>query len=128
MRDYVYTSYQWRAVHEINIFIEGRKLVMDRTSKNLLGDLGAANETNEGTKDVENRITSKRNREVNSMHECLFYTAMEVSEMLGVSKGCAYRVIRRLNDELREKGYIVIAGKIPKQYFRDKYYGLNSAS
>ncbi len=62
------------------------------------------------------------------MQECLFYTAMEVSEMLGVSKGCAYRVIRRLNDELREKGYIVIAGKIPKQYFKDKYYGLNSAS
>lgn len=46
-----------------------------------------------------------------------FYTAQEVATMLGVSKTSAYRVTKRLNAELEDKGYITITGKISKCYF-----------
>lgn len=51
-----------------------------------------------------------------------FYTAQEVATMLGISKTSAYRVIKRLNTELEEKGYITIIGKISKHYFLEKSY------
>ncbi len=51
-----------------------------------------------------------------------FYTAQEVATMLGVSKKTAYIVIKRLNTELDEKGYITITGKISKRYFLEKSY------
>jgi len=47
-----------------------------------------------------------------------------VQELLGVSRGKAYQVVRDLNEELETKGFIVIAGKIPKQFFNEHYYGL----
>ena len=58
------------------------------------------------------------------MQGCLYYTASEVQELLGVSRGKAYQVVRDLNDELETKGFSVIAGKIPKQFFNEHYYGL----
>lgn len=58
------------------------------------------------------------------MQGCLYYTASEVQELLGVSRGKAYQVVRDLNQELETKGFIVIAGKIPKQFFNEHYYGL----
>lgn len=59
------------------------------------------------------------------MSNCLFYTAGEVQDMLGVSRGKAYKLVKDLNEELRAMGYIVVAGKIPKKYFNDHYYGLS---
>lgn len=35
-----------------------------------------------------------------------------------------YRIIRIMNVELGEKGYLVLAGKIPKKFFAERYYGL----
>ena len=58
------------------------------------------------------------------MQDILFYTAQDVSKMFGVSRAKAYKIVRELNDELAAKGYIVIAGKIPKKFLADKYYGL----
>lgn len=58
------------------------------------------------------------------MQECIFYTALEVADMLGVSRGHAYKIVKELNMDLKKKGYIVVAGRIPKQYFKEKYYGL----
>lgn len=43
--------------------------------------------------------------------------------MLGVSSAKAYQIIKKLNTELSEKGYITIAGKIPRAYFNEKCYG-----
>lgn len=34
--------------------------------------------------------------------------------MLGISKGHAYKIIRQLNKELEDNGYIVVSGKIPR--------------
>ena len=41
-------------------------------------------------------------------------------EELNDPKAC---VLRELNEELTKKGYIVIAGKIPKKFLEEKYYG-----
>ena len=46
-----------------------------------------------------------------------FYTAQEVTTMLGASKTSAYRVIKRLNAELEEKGYITITAKMKNLIF-----------
>ena len=43
-------------------------------------------------------------------------TAAEVAETLGISKGHAYKLIRELNEELQSKGYLVVAGKVPKAF------------
>lgn len=52
----------------------------------------------------------------------------EVSKELGVSKGHAYKVIRELNEELSEKGFIVVAGKVPKAYWETKFFGYRNVN
>lgn len=44
----------------------------------------------------------------------------EVAEMLGVSKSYAYKIVRTLNAELKEKGFLTISGRVNKQYFMEK--------
>ena len=56
----------------------------------------------------------------------MYYTAMDVQEMLGISKGMAYKILRKLNAELAAKNYIVIPGKIPRAYFAEHYYGMSN--
>lgn len=46
----------------------------------------------------------------------IYITASELAEMLGVSVGHAYKIIRKLNQELAEQGFLVIAGKVPRYY------------
>jgi sugar-specific transcriptional regulator TrmB len=53
----------------------------------------------------------------------LYLNASELSELLGVSLGSSYRIIRKLNEELEQKGFIVISGKLPRRYFEERYYG-----
>lgn len=50
-------------------------------------------------------------------------TAQDVADALGCSVGKAYKVIKSLNDELKEMGYITVAGKLPKAYWAEKMYG-----
>lgn len=57
------------------------------------------------------------------MNGALYYTAQEVADMLGISRAQSYRVIKMLNEELKKKGFLVFAGKIPKKYFAERYYG-----
>ena len=45
-----------------------------------------------------------------------FMRVEEVAEVLEVSTSFAYKVIRQLNDELKAKGYITIAGRINREY------------
>lgn len=44
----------------------------------------------------------------------------EAAERLGCSINLAYSIIRRLNSELKQKGYITIAGRIPRAYFEER--------
>lgn len=56
----------------------------------------------------------------------IYITAPELSEMLGVSLGYAYKIIRILNKELEKSGYMVISGKVPKGYFEKRWFGYNA--
>ncbi len=58
------------------------------------------------------------------MQGSLYYSASDVMEMLGISKAQAYKIMKRLNEELANNGYIVVAGKVPKKYFAEHVYGL----
>ena len=54
----------------------------------------------------------------------MYVTADEAAQILGISRGYAYKIIRGLNNELKEKGYRVISGKVPTKYFEEKFYGM----
>lgn len=56
----------------------------------------------------------------------IYITAPEMADMLGISVGHAYKIIRSLNQELKNDGYIVIAGKIPKDYFKKRWFGYSA--
>ena len=52
-----------------------------------------------------------------------FMRVNEVAEELGVSKPCAYKLVQKLNGELKQKNFITIAGRISRQYFQERVYG-----
>ena len=58
-----------------------------------------------------------------------YATAKEVAEALGISESGAYKVIRELNNQLKEAGFITIAGKVNRTYFEEKccYGGMRTA-
>ena len=49
--------------------------------------------------------------------------AEDVANELGISKEHAYKVIRRLNEELEKSGFIIVAGKVPRAFWEKKFYG-----
>lgn len=51
-----------------------------------------------------------------------FYMAVDIADMLSVSRTTAYRIIHRLNDELEADGYITVAGRVPKTFFDKRFY------
>ena len=53
----------------------------------------------------------------------IYFDANQISEMLDISKARAYSIIKKLNDELEKKGFIVVQGKISKVYFNERWYG-----
>lgn len=52
-----------------------------------------------------------------------FLNAKDVAECMGISVPMAYKIIRRLNDELVAAGYIIVSGRISRTYFEQKVYG-----
>lgn len=56
------------------------------------------------------------------MAEKMFIRVDEIAEALEVSKPYAYKLIRQLNEELKKKGCITIAGRIDRKYFYEKFY------
>lgn len=53
------------------------------------------------------------------------YTAKDISEILGVSESKSYSYIRQMNEELKEKGYIICRGRVPVAYFKERFFGVN---
>ena len=49
-----------------------------------------------------------------------FMKVEDVATELGVSKSYAYKVVRRLNTDLKNMGYLTIAGRISKKYFIER--------
>lgn len=57
----------------------------------------------------------------------IFMRVNEVAEELGISEACAYKLVQRLNGELKQKNF-TISGRISKQYFQERVYGLKPKS
>lgn len=57
-----------------------------------------------------------------TMENKMFVRAAEVAADYGISEGMAYRIIRRLNSELEEKGYITVAGRVSRRYYEERTY------
>ncbi len=51
-----------------------------------------------------------------------FISADEIAEEMFVSKSFAYRLINQLNKDLKEMGYITVAGKVNRAYYEEKLY------
>jgi len=49
-----------------------------------------------------------------------FMRVDDVATELGISKSYAYKIVRRLNTELKSMGYLTVAGRINKKYFMEK--------
>ena len=64
------------------------------------------------------------NKEVLNVAKELFVRAEEVSQELGISKPYAYKLVRDMNEELKQKGIITIPGRVSRRYFEEKFYGL----
>ena len=55
-----------------------------------------------------------------------FMRADEVAEELGISRSYAYKLIRQLNQELKERGFLTIAGRINRDYLKERLYTAES--
>ena len=53
----------------------------------------------------------------------MFITVAEVAKDFGVSKGYAYSIVKKLNDELKEKGYLIVCGRVSRQYYIERVHG-----
>lgn len=49
-----------------------------------------------------------------------FYRNKDVQEILDIKEAKAGNIIRELNKELADKGYITVQGRVPKKYFRER--------
>lgn len=54
----------------------------------------------------------------------MFLSVAEIQGLLGMSKSYCYELVAKLNDELEKMDKIVIAGKVPTQFFLEKFYGM----
>ena len=54
------------------------------------------------------------------------YDAQDVAELLGVSISKSYAYIRQMNEELKEKGYLIVRGKVPAAYLHERFFGVGS--
>mgnify|MGYP000760794799 FL=1 len=54
--------------------------------------------------------------------ETMYVKASEVAEIMGVSRAKAYKIIAKMNEELKMRNYIVINGRVPRKYLNEKIY------
>ena len=50
-----------------------------------------------------------------------FYSAADIAKILDRSESYSYKIIRKLNAELKAQGYLTIRGRVPAAYFEDRY-------
>lgn len=58
------------------------------------------------------------------MQDITFMDANEIVEVTGMSEGYAYKLIKQLNQELEQQGFITIRGRVSKKYFEERIYGV----
>lgn len=60
------------------------------------------------------------NRQATMQPVAKFLNASDVANIMQISTTSAYRIIKRLNAELQDQGYIIIPGKISRRFFEEK--------
>jgi len=55
-----------------------------------------------------------------------FMRVEEIAKELDVSKPCAYKLMHKLNEELKRKNFITVSGRVSRKYFQERIYGLPS--
>ena len=60
------------------------------------------------------------------MADTLFVRASDVAKEMGVSEAMAYKIIRKLNNELKEQGFVTVQGRLSRQYFEERIYGIKT--
>lgn len=50
----------------------------------------------------------------------------DIAKEMGVSEAMGYKIIRNLNNELKEQGFITVQGRLGRQYFEERIYGIKS--
>lgn len=48
------------------------------------------------------------------------YDVQDICMILGISKSKGYAIIKQLNEELKQEGFITISGKVSKKYFQER--------
>ena len=61
------------------------------------------------------------------MLEKNFLNAADVSEYMNISIPMAYKIIRKLNDELKSQGFLPVSGRVNRNYFEHKVNGFSIA-
>lgn len=56
------------------------------------------------------------------MSENPFMKVSDVAKELDVSQSYAYKIVQRLNAELKELGLFTVAGRVNRKYFYERFY------
>ncbi len=75
---------------------------------------------------IINIKNTRKRRSIMIVENKIFITAKELAEMLDISVGHSYKIIRQLNEELEKDGFLVVAGKVPRRYFEKRWYGFSA--
>lgn len=54
------------------------------------------------------------------MENTSFMRVEEVAQELGISKSYAYKIVKKLNEELKGKGMLTISGRVNRRYFMER--------
>lgn len=54
------------------------------------------------------------------MENTSFMRVEEVAQELGISKSYAYKIVKKLNEELKGKGVLTISGRVNRRYFMER--------
>ena len=63
---------------------------------------------------------NKRKKGGNHLENKTFMTVEEVAKELNVSTSYAYKVVRELNEEMQQLGYLTVRGRVNTNFFRKK--------
>ena len=82
-----------------------------------LGQIGMRSESSPTLNKSE-----KMKERMMKMADKMFLRVEDVAEEMGVSVSYAYKLIRKLNKELKATGCITIPGRIDRKFFHEKFY------
>lgn len=68
----------------------------------------------------KNEKTQSLGVEVDTKKSNLYYYCEDIMKLYGVSQSMSYKLINQCNTELKEKGKIIISGRVPKSYFNER--------